>query len=76
VWILCSFLKWEKIPKEVVAKTKFRAKMEGRTTQRLPHPEIHPINNQQTQTLLHILILDLTAKAFGAVLKNFSRVFA
>jgi hypothetical protein len=24
------------------------------TIQRLPHPEIHPINNHQTQTLLHM----------------------
>jgi hypothetical protein len=43
-----------KIPMEGVTETKFRAEMEGRTIQRLPHPEIHPINNHQTQTLLHM----------------------
>jgi hypothetical protein len=41
-----------KIPMEGV--TKFRAKMEGRTIQRLLHLVIHPINNHQTKTLLHI----------------------
>jgi hypothetical protein len=34
--------------------TKFRAEMEGRTIQRLPHPGIHSINNHKTQTLLHM----------------------
>jgi hypothetical protein len=34
-----------------VTETKFRAETERRTIQRLPHPEIHPINNHQTQTL-------------------------
>jgi hypothetical protein len=43
-----------KIPMEGVAETKFRAEMEGRSIQRLPHPGIHPINNQQTQTLLRM----------------------
>jgi hypothetical protein len=43
-----------KIPMEGVIETKFGAKMEGKTIQRLPHPVIHPINNHQTQTLLHI----------------------
>jgi hypothetical protein len=43
-----------KIPMERVTETKFRAEMEGRTIQRLPHPGIHPINNHQTQTLLHM----------------------
>ena len=37
-----------------VTETKFRAEMEERTIQRLPHPGIHPIYNHQTQTLLHI----------------------
>jgi hypothetical protein len=32
----------------------FGAETEGTTIQRLPHPGIHPINNHQTQTLLHI----------------------
>jgi hypothetical protein len=30
---------------ERVTETKFRAETEGRTIQRLPHLEIHPINN-------------------------------
>uniref|UniRef100_UPI002B1D0E29 hypothetical protein n=1 Tax=Natrialba sp. PRR66 TaxID=3098146 RepID=UPI002B1D0E29 len=38
-----------KTPMEGV--TKFRAETEGRTIQRVPHLEIHPINNHQTQTL-------------------------
>ena len=41
-----------KIPIEGVIETKFRAKTEEKTIQRLPHPEIHPMNNHQTQTLL------------------------
>ena len=41
-----------KIPMEGV--TKFGAKMEGKTIQKLPHPVIHPIYNHQTQTLLHM----------------------
>jgi hypothetical protein len=43
-----------KIPMERVTETKFRAETEGRTIQRLPHLEIHPINNYQTLTVLHI----------------------
>jgi hypothetical protein len=43
-----------KIAMEGVTEKKFRAETEGRTIQRLPHPGIHPINNHQTQTLLHI----------------------
>jgi hypothetical protein len=43
-----------KIPMEGVTETKFGAETEGRTTQRLPHLEIHPINNHQSQTLLHM----------------------
>jgi hypothetical protein len=31
-----------KIPTKGVTETKFGAKMEGRTIQRLPHPGIHP----------------------------------
>jgi hypothetical protein len=42
-----------KIPMEGVSK--FGAEKEGRTIQGLPHPGIHPINNHQTQTLLHML---------------------
>jgi hypothetical protein len=43
-----------KIPMEGVTETKFRAEMEGKTIQRLPHQGIHPIYNHQTQTLLHM----------------------
>ena len=43
-----------KIPMEGVTKTKFGAKREERTIQRLPHPGIHPIYSHQTQTLLHM----------------------
>jgi hypothetical protein len=43
-----------KISMEGGTETKFGAEMEGRTIQRLPHPEIHHINNHQTQTLLHM----------------------
>jgi hypothetical protein len=45
---------WNKIPMEGVTETKFRAEMEGRTIKRLPHLGIHPINNHQTQSLLHM----------------------
>jgi hypothetical protein len=41
------------IPIEGLTETKFGAEMEERTIQRLPHLEIHPIYNHQTQTLLH-----------------------
>jgi hypothetical protein len=34
-----------KIPMKGVTETKFGAETEGRTTQRLPHPGIHPINS-------------------------------
>ena len=37
-----------KMPMEGFIETKFGAEMEGKTIQRLPHPEIHPINNHQT----------------------------
>jgi hypothetical protein len=43
-----------KIPMEGVTEIKFRAEMEERTIQRLPHMGIHPIYNHQTQTLLHM----------------------
>jgi hypothetical protein len=51
-----SFLleRGSKIPMEGVTETNFRAETEGWTIQRLPYPGIHPINNHQTQTLLHI----------------------
>ena len=40
-----------KIPMEGVTETKFGAEPERMTIQKLPHLEIHPINNHQTQTL-------------------------
>jgi hypothetical protein len=43
-----------KIPMEGVTETKFGAEMEGKTTQRLPHLGIQPINSHQNQTLLHM----------------------
>jgi hypothetical protein len=43
-----------KIPVEGVTETKFGAETEGRTIQRLYYLGIHPINNHQTQTLLHM----------------------
>ena len=42
---------WNKITMEGVTETKFRAKTEETTIQRLPDLEIHPINNQQTHSL-------------------------
>ena len=44
-----------KIPMEGVTETKIRAETKGMTIQRLPHPGIHPINNHQIQTLLHMI---------------------
>jgi hypothetical protein len=43
-----------KIPMEGVTETNFGAVTEGRSIHRLSHLGVHPINNQQTQTLLHI----------------------
>jgi hypothetical protein len=43
-----------KIPMEGVIETKFGAKAEGKTIQRLTHPGIHSIYNHQTQILLHM----------------------
>jgi hypothetical protein len=43
-----------KIPMEGVTETKFEAETEGMIIQRLPIPGIHPINNHQTQTVLHM----------------------
>jgi hypothetical protein len=37
---------------EGVTETKCESETEGMTIQRLPHLEIHPIYNHQTQTLL------------------------
>jgi hypothetical protein len=41
-----------KIPIEGVKETTFRAEMERRNIQRLPHPGIHPINSHQIVLLL------------------------
>jgi hypothetical protein len=41
-----------KIPMEGVTETKCGTETEGMTIQSLPHLEIHPIYNHQTQTLL------------------------
>jgi hypothetical protein len=38
-----------KVAMERITETKFRAKMEEMTIQRLPHPGIYPIYNQQSQ---------------------------
>jgi hypothetical protein len=43
-----------KISMEGVIEIKFRAETEGRTIKRLLHKGIYPINNHQTQTLLHM----------------------
>jgi hypothetical protein len=48
-----------KILKKGVTERKFGAMMKGETTQRLPHPGIHPIISHQTQTLLHMPFLFL-----------------
>jgi hypothetical protein len=45
-----------KIPMEGVTETNFGAETEVMTIQILPHLGIHPINNQQTQTLLQMPI--------------------
>jgi hypothetical protein len=50
--ILILLRKGNKIPMEGVTETKYETEIEGMTIQRLPHLGIHPINNQQTQTLL------------------------
>ena len=42
-----------KIPMKGDTETKFQAEAEGRAIQRLSYLGIHPINNHQTQTLLH-----------------------
>jgi hypothetical protein len=53
-----SFLlrRGNRILMEGVTDSKFGTETERRTIQRLPLFGIHPINNHQTQTLLHILI--------------------
>jgi hypothetical protein len=55
VWIRRILLRrGNKILMEGVTETKFGAETEGRTIQRLPCPGILPINNHQTQTLMHM----------------------
>ena len=49
LYLICSYERQN--THEGVTETKFRAEMEERTIQRLPHPGIHPIYNHQTQTL-------------------------
>jgi hypothetical protein len=39
---------------EGVTETKYEAETVAKTIQRLPHLEIHPINNHKTQTPLHM----------------------
>jgi hypothetical protein len=51
---LILLIRGNKIPMEGVTETKFRAETEEKTTQRLPHLGIHPINNHQTQKLLQM----------------------
>ena len=48
----CLLRRGNKITMEGVRETKGEAENEGMTIQRLPHLEIHPINNHQNQTLL------------------------
>jgi hypothetical protein len=43
-----------KIPMEGVTERKFGVDTEGRTIQKIAQLWIHPINNHQTQTLLHM----------------------
>ena len=52
-WVNTLFLLriGNKIPMEGVTETKFREEPEVMTIHRLPHLEIHPINNHQTQSL-------------------------
>ena len=46
--------RWNKIPMEGVTETKFGAEIQGMTIHRVPYLGIHPIYNDQTQTLLHM----------------------
>ena len=43
-----------RIGNKIPTETKFGAKMQGWTIQRLLHPGIHPIISHQTQTLFHM----------------------
>jgi hypothetical protein len=56
-----------KIPMEGVTEKKFRAEMEGRTIQGLPHPGIHPIYKHQTQTLYQKHFADRTLTSLSLV---------
>ena len=48
----CFSEKGNKILTGAIMETKCRAETEGKATQKLPYPGIHPINSQQTLTLL------------------------
>ena len=52
---------------EGVTETNFRADTEGKAIHKLPHLEIHPINNHHTQTLLQIPISACRQEPFIAV---------
>jgi hypothetical protein len=54
VYTLLLLRMGKKIPMEGVTETKFRAKSEGKTIQRLHHPGTHSIYTHQTQTLLYM----------------------
>ena len=43
-----------RIPMEGLTETKCGAETEGMTIERLPHLQIHPISNHQTQTILQM----------------------
>jgi hypothetical protein len=64
-----SFLlrKGNKIPMGGDKESKCGAETEGKTIQRLPHLGIHPIYNQQTQTLLW---MPTSACSYGCLLKG------
>jgi hypothetical protein len=49
-----------KIPMEGVTETKFGAKMDGKTVQRLSYLGIYPIYNHQTQTIAYARKILLT----------------
>jgi hypothetical protein len=57
-----SFLlrKGNRIPMEGVTETKFRAKTDGRTIQRLPHPGIHHIQPPNPDTTAYARKILLT----------------
>jgi hypothetical protein len=54
VYTLILLRRGNKIPMEGVKEAKYGVETEGMTIQRLLHLGIHPINKQQTQTLLQM----------------------